>query len=100
MKRRFVVGLDSSTKEQNQEFIEFIRGRQLGWWHWISNFWLLTDPGGKLSAIELRLELGKIYPGVHTLVLELSEKDDTWSGFGPKGEDRNMFKWLNDYWKR
>jgi hypothetical protein len=98
MKKRFIVALDSSTKEQNDMFKEYIDHHGLGWWHWIKDFWLLIDSKGYLTARELRDELGKIYPGVYKMVLELRSGDDTWSGYGLAKEDRNMFDWLRKYW--
>jgi hypothetical protein len=98
MKKRFVVCVNSATNEQNKQFKEFIRENGLGWWHWLRNVWLLSDSKGKFSAAEIRDQLGRNYPGVYSLVLELRGDDDTWSGFGPKKEGKNMFKWIRDNW--
>lgn len=98
MKKRFVVALDSAIKEQDEAFKEYVRSRGLGWWHWLTNLWLLTDASGQLTASEIRDVLTEIYPRVHALVLELRGDDDTWSGIGPKTEKRNMFKWLHKNW--
>tara|TARA_B100000959_G_scaffold244599_1_gene268639 strand:- start:2911 stop:3207 length:297 start_codon:yes stop_codon:yes gene_type:complete len=98
MKKRFVVALDSNTKKQNDEFKEYIEEHGFAWWYWIDGFWLLVDSSGKLTASKLRTDLGEIYPGVHMLVLELQGDDDTWSGFGPNTENRNMFSWLERNW--
>lgn len=99
MKKRFVVALNSNTKEQNDVFKEYIKANGYGWWYWIDGFWLLTDRNGNLTAKKLREDLGEIYPGVRLLVLELRSGDDTWSGHGPKQEGRNMFAWLRRNWK-
>ncbi len=98
MRKRFVVALDSNTQEQNDQFKDYIRVHRLGWWYWIDGFWLLIDSSGELTAKKLRTDLGKIYSNVHKLVLELKGNDDTWSGFGPTSEDKNMFSWLNRNW--
>lgn len=98
MKKRFVVALDSSNKSQNDSFVEYIKDKGYGWWHWIDNFWLLTDSSGNLTAAKLRTDLGEIYPGVHKLVLELRGNDDDWAGFGPNSEKKNMFSWLKSNW--
>lgn len=100
MKKRFVVAVDSATKEQNDTFREFLKSRGLGWWHWLTNLWLVADGAGRLTAQEIRDVLRQHYPSVHTLVLELREDDDTWSGFGPSSETKNMFKWLRQNWSR
>ncbi len=98
MRKRFVVALDSNTGEQNEQFKEYIRDLRLGWWYWLDGFWLLTDSSGELTASELRDDLGEIYPGVRKLVLELRGDDDTWAGFGPKNDAKNMFSWLKRNW--
>lgn len=98
MKKRYIVCLGNSIKVQDEAFIAYIKEYGLGWWHWLSNVWLIVDSNGKLSAREIRDKLRLIYPGEHTIVLELSENGDTWSGFGPKSEERNMFEWLKTNW--
>lgn len=99
MKKRFVVALASSTSQQNEAFKDYIRANRIGWWHWLPNVWLLSNPSGSLSAPKIRDELKTVYPGVHVLVVELSDSGDTWSGFGPTTEGKHMFKWLHDNWK-
>ena len=32
----------------------------------------------------------------YNLVIEV--KDGGWAGFGPKGEDKDMFAWIKKYW--
>lgn len=99
MKKRFVVCLDSSTSEQNKSFKGFLQDNKLSWWHWLSSTWLLADKNGRFTAKEIRENVRLCYPGVHTIVLELSGSDDTWAGFGPTRPDKNMFDWLKENWK-
>lgn len=98
MTKRIVVALSSATKEQDKAFIEYLKDQQIGWWHWVANFWLLVDHSGKETAEHLNLELEKIYPQVIRLVLERHGKDAHWSGFGPDGKERDMSKWLIKNW--
>lgn len=102
MRKRYIVALDSHTKEQNQKFKDFINENSLGWWYWINGFWLLTDPKGAFTARQLRDKLGIIYPEVRKLIIELrgSPDDDTWSGYGPNTENKNMFNWLITTWPK
>jgi len=71
MKKRFVVCIDSSTKEQHDLFREFIRNEGLAWWHWVTNVWLLVDRKGQFSASDIRDQVSRCYPNVDALVLEL-----------------------------
>lgn len=98
MGKRYIVAVDSSTKEQNNALVEFIRKNSLGWWHWLENFWLLTDFRGNFSAKQIRHVINETHPKVYCIVIELNEHGDTWSGWGPRSDDRNMFKWLNETW--
>ena len=98
MKKRFVVAVDKSTPEQDQAFREWVSG-SYGWWHWISSMWLIVDLNGILTAMAIRDKVNECYPGVTTFVVEIREDGSTtWSGFGPKAEERNMFTWIRNNW--
>jgi len=98
MKKRFVVLIESSTKEQNEIFLSWIKSEGIGWFHWFQNTWLLSNVRGHLSASDIRSEVRKAYGSANTLVLELQGVNDTWAGFGPNSEEKNMFKWIRDNW--
>jgi len=100
MKNRFIVVLNESTSEQDKEFIKYIKSEKIGWWHWIDNLWMLRTTNEKISAQSLRDKIGEIYPSVRIMVFELGEKRDTWSGRGPKTEEKNMFTWIKKNWKK
>ena len=97
-RRRFVVALDSTTKEQNDGFREFIKDNGLLWWHWLDDTWLIVDPSGKFTAHDMVVEAMPRYPEVHLLVIQLDPTGDRWSGFGPNTEESNMFEWLQETW--
>ncbi|MBP6739569.1 MAG: hypothetical protein KA146_06245 [Leptospiraceae bacterium] len=100
MKKRFIVCVTGSTDEEDMTFINFIKDNKLGWWHWISNVWLIVDSHGVFSVSELRDYVKEIFSGEHLLVIELNEQGDTWAGFGPATESKNMFDWIKKSWKR
>lgn len=100
MKKRFVICVNSSTKEQENKFVEFIKTQNVGWWHWLTNTWLISDSNGKTNASHWRKNAVEIFKQEHILVLEIGQDNDTWSGFGPSSEDKNMFKWIKDNWKK
>ena len=51
------------------------------------------------KASEIRGKVTEFFPGIHNLVLELrSDGTDTWAGFGPKSDDKNMFNWILQHW--
>lgn len=100
MKKRFVLIIESSTKDQNDAFLVWVKEQRMGWWHWFQNAWLLSNPSGNLTASVIRDKAGEYFPGENTLVIELKEGEGTWSGFGPKSEKRSMFAWLKRNWRK
>lgn len=100
MKKRFIVALDSSTSEQDKIFINYLKAKNVGWWHWLNNLWLIYTDTGDLTARKIRDDLNVIYPTTNKIIFELSGDSDTWSGFGPSSEERNMFKWIHENWKK
>lgn len=100
MKKRFIICVNSSTKEQETKFLGFIKNENVGWWHWLSNTWLIYDLNNGITAAHLRDKAVEIFEQENVLVIELGKDYDTWQGFGPSSEDKNMFKWLHDYWNK
>lgn len=100
MSKRFIVAIDRSNQEQNKAFLDYIQSQNLGWWHWIENFWLLVDTNNKLTAAAIRDKLDELYPSITNMVIELSASWDTWAGFGPSTKERDMFQWLKDTWTK
>jgi len=101
MKKRFIVALDSCTPEQSDAITQYFKDKNVGWWHWLTNLWLVSDSKGQFKASDIRNALKEIAPGVYTMVLEIRKDGDTWSGLGPglgPGE-KDMFKWIRNNWK-
>jgi hypothetical protein len=97
MRKWFVVGIESMTAEQEKSFLEYIRDKRMGWWHWIPNLWLITGSDA-VGCSDIRDKLMNLAPAKNTLVLAVNPV--TWAGFGPKSDKRDMFRWLNRTWGR
>ena len=97
MSRYFVIGIDSTNKSQADAIREWIEGEGINWWHWVDGMWLLISDKRDLRVSTIRDQINTLAPGVTNLVIEV--KPITWSGFGPKSEARDMFKWLRENWK-
>jgi len=52
-----------------------------------------------LKAADIRDAARDAFGQARNFVIELNEDGDSWSGFGPKGEPRDMFKWIHRNWK-
>jgi hypothetical protein len=98
MRRRFVIAVDDLDKEQRRQVTDIFRGKG-AWWHWIDNFWLFKTTDPAITTETLRDELHDISPDSNLIVFEFPE-DITWSGHGPAGNQKNMFKWLHDTWDK
>jgi hypothetical protein len=97
MKRRFAVAVENMTLTEDTAFVEWIRTKNLGWWHWIPGFWLITTKSGGVSTEDIRNQLRKITGRKDVMVLEI-QKPMTWSGYGPDTRERDMFKWIRGTW--
>jgi len=97
--KRFVVLVGSATKEQNDAFLRYIKANNLGWWHWLPNAWLLKGTNTQLKAANIRDAARDVFGKANNFVIELNEEGETWSGFGPKTETKNMFAWIHKNWK-
>jgi hypothetical protein len=99
MKKRYVVAVSDLSADDERLFREYIGENRFGWWHWIDNFWLLTDPSEKSSAAEVRDFLRNLPSSRRCIVMELEGVDKTWSGFGPNSP-KSMFEWIKGAWRR
>ena len=93
MKKRFILVIDNPTEEQQNAVTNFFKN-PLGYWHWFSDVWLLTDPTNTWTVTSIRDKVKELIPEARVLVLPI-ESGTVWAGFG-KGE---MFKWLHNTWK-
>lgn len=95
--RKFVVVVKEETSEDISSFLKYIKEQDFGWWHWVSNVWLLTTYNKRITAGELRDKFRDISGNKTVVVLEVQAV--TWATFGPTGED-GIAKWIRDNWKK
>lgn len=99
MKKRYIVNINGNTTPQEDEkFSSFLNEKKVYWWHWLSNTWLIVDNSDSVDAKDLRDKIVEIYNGKNNLVLEIST-GGTWFGYGPQVPNKDMFKWIKEYWK-
>ncbi len=93
MTKRFVAIVDDATVEQQNAVTSWIRGTDMGFWHYLSDVWLIADWHDKHTTETLRDQLKLLVPGKTTLVLPIQDPN-SWAGFGPT----DTFKWLHSTW--
>jgi len=99
MKKRFVVGINLTSEDDEKRLASYLKKTRYGWWHWIKNFWLIIDGQGTLTATQLRDEIIQLFPSTNLFVIELKDKG-TWAGMGPTNPIFDMFKWIREGWDK
>lgn len=95
--KRFILGTNRTTPEQESTFITLVKARwsDIGWWHQLSGIWLFVDPNDLMvDAVELRDIAKEAFPGVHLAVIDVPE-GSTWAGFGPSQD----LAWIHNWWE-
>ena len=96
MTKKFVVGVENLSPEQQKLFRDFIQKDGSGWWHWIEGLWLVDAATDELTVSKIRDKIKNISKDSNTLVLEVSPI--TWATFGPESEDYSFKKWVQESW--
>jgi hypothetical protein len=96
--RRYVAAVQTLTKDEEKQFIEFLRSKKILWWHWVNGFWLLVDNSEHDHQYEIRDFLHQLPNSRRGIVLDIVG-NSYWAGFGPTKPENNMFKWLKSTWK-
>ncbi len=99
MRKRYVININKSTSSQDKAFVEYLKSSSFGWWHYLSNTWLVVDPIGNSTVSEIRDRVRDIFSNEYNLVIQLNENEGTWAGFGPSVDSKNMFNWIKNNWK-
>lgn len=98
MKRRFVVGLDSFTKEQHEEFKNKIDGPGIYWWHWIDGMWLITTDNDEITTGKIIEQIRTVNEKSRAVVFEFPE-DVTWTTTVHKNASgKKISDWLKSKW--
>jgi|SRR5580700_4739186 hypothetical protein len=97
--RYFAVAISPLNEAEQKSFLQFIEQHRMGWWYWITNFWLLIDPFDKIEVQHIRDHLLALPGGKRCIVIDVTKEDRPWSGFAPTAEAEQMFKWIHTNWK-
>lgn len=91
------LGTNRTTAEQDSAFIAILRAQwpHLGWWHQLSETWLIIDLSGKLNAGDIRDAAMKAFPGIYLMVTEAAGPFIR-SGFARSSD----FVWMTEQWDK
>ncbi len=99
--KQFVVATNLTTAQQDQAFYRILSERfgHMGWWHQVSQTWLLVDNTDTVTPTSLRDAATEAFPGVPMVVLQVVSVKGSWAGFGPlRGTPGDMFTWIDETW--
>ena len=98
MTRRFLIGIDSLTADQEVEFHRFL-SKNGTWWHWISNMWLFVpDEGATIDVDAIRDEVKRVSGNARLIAMELAEDIDWAVRAQPNAQGGRMGDWLRKQW--
>lgn len=93
--QRFLVVFDDATPEQQNLITEYFASMDYGYWHQMTDVWLVADADISLTAADLRNALKTLVPRGTLLVMRIDDPR-AWAGFGkPK-----VFEWLKTEWTK
>jgi hypothetical protein len=93
---RFIVSTDVTTTEQDSTFLQLLKAKwpHLGWWHNLTESWLLIDLSNTVTAEMLRDVANEAFPGIHKMVIAI--ESGNWAAFGRVGD----FEWMHNQWRK
>lgn len=89
---RYIVSLSGLSKEHEEEFSKYLTDKGAGYWHMITNFWLVSSHDNTVTKESIRTELQKNSSGP-LIVLDVTNSAE-WCGFG----ETKDFDWMKNNW--
>lgn len=96
MSRRFAIGANPMTADEKAAIRRWL-GEDCAWWNWINGLWLIRSNKGFHTTETIREKFRELAPDADIIVIQIPH-GDTWSGYGPSDEQRNMFRWIKNTW--
>ena len=96
--KKFIVTVESPTKDEATEFHQWIKSQNLGWWHWMDPMWLLTSKD-EITATKIRDKAKEVFSQKPVMVIEIIGQN-RWAGFMPSSKTggKSPFTWLRTTW--
>jgi hypothetical protein len=96
--RKIVLMVDAMSVQQQQVFIEWLRGHGAGWSQWFPGGWLIAPSGAEPTVFEIQNKLRTLTPPPQHMVFEI-EHPTAWAGTFNIPKIEAAKKWLREQWK-
>lgn len=94
MKQRFVLIVDDATIQDQNTVSAFFRDKPPGFWHYLSDIWLVVTSDGEWSVGTLRDQIRLLLPEKRVFVFEV-DRGSAWAAFG----NSKSFEWISGQWE-
>ncbi|MGY4700379.1 hypothetical protein ACVND7_12210 [Avibacterium paragallinarum] len=95
MSKKFIVIVDDNFSVTERDKITKYFKNKYGYWHWISNVWLLSTSKENTTTDTIRDEVKKLV-NKGTIVVINASGSNGWSAFGQK----KKFEWMHSNWTK
>jgi len=95
----FIIAVENCTADQRNEISKYV-GKIGGYWHWMSDLWLVNTYGDD-SAADMRdaIQAKAGSPICIVLKVNLPPGSVNWAGLFPTDKSKRWADWLNKTWK-
>jgi hypothetical protein len=95
MPRKFVIGVEGISQQQEREFGSFLS--EYGtWWHWLSNVWLLTTNRSDIDRKTIIDTIHEIDKHANAMILEV-DNIKSYSSILPEKSSALSRNWISRY---
>lgn len=98
--KKIAVTVTGLTADEEKQFIEFLQERDLKWWHWIGDLWIVQSlDDNKKSLQEIRTFLRERRNSERGFICTISD-DSSWVGFAERDKLDEIFDWVKKNWRK
>lgn len=97
--RKFVVTVESPSKDEAAEFHSWIKSEKFGWWHWVEPMWLLVTKD-EVGPSDIRDKAKVAFNKKAVMVIEVVG-ETSWAGYMPSAATakKSPYDWIKLTWQ-
>lgn len=95
--RFFVVTTAGANQFQKNAITQIFSNKpEFGFWHWMSDFWIITSGNEALTSQAIRDAITSVAPGVTVAVFGVDPRPGDWALYSPT----QWGEWLEENWTK